>query len=77
MITWQRVSVRYIVDDVDARRLLHAPARFHLVTHPAPSFAMLSRRAAAGTVRARAGRAAAQAMPDGRDPNRWLEPLLS
>ncbi len=65
-----RVSVRYIVDDVDAAIAFYCgPLGFHEDMHPAPSFAMLS----FGDLRLvlsapGGGPGGGQAMPDGTMP---------
>jgi catechol 2,3-dioxygenase-like lactoylglutathione lyase family enzyme len=64
------VSVRYIVDDVDAAIVFYRDKLgFTLVMHPAPAFAMLAR----GDLRlvlsvAGGGAGGGQAMPDGTVP---------
>jgi catechol 2,3-dioxygenase-like lactoylglutathione lyase family enzyme len=64
------VSVRYIVDDVEAAmRFYSERLGFKIVMHPGPGFAMLSR----GDLRLLlsapgGGGGAGQAMPDGRRP---------
>lgn len=64
------VSVRYIVDDVDAAIAFYTERLgFAVELHPAPGFAMLSRgplRLMLNTPTGPGG--AAQAMPDGRRP---------
>jgi catechol 2,3-dioxygenase-like lactoylglutathione lyase family enzyme len=74
------VSVRYIVDDVDAaiefycRRL-----GFEEVMHPAPTFAMLSRGELRLALSAPSGAGGGgQAMPDGRvpEPGGWNRFML-
>ena len=64
------VSVRYIVDDVDAAiAFYNRDLGFHLELHPGPGFAMLSRgdlRLLLSTPTGPGG--AAQPMPDGRKP---------
>jgi catechol 2,3-dioxygenase-like lactoylglutathione lyase family enzyme len=70
-----QVSVRYIVDDVDAAIDFYCQALgFHEDMHPAPTFAMLSR----GHLRLvlsspGGGPGGGQAMPDGRmpEPGGW------
>src|SRR5438309_9994162 len=70
-----RVSVRYIVDDVDAAIDFYCNRLgFHEEMHPAPTFAMLAR----GDLRlvlsaAGGGPGGGQAMPDGRlpEPGGW------
>jgi predicted enzyme related to lactoylglutathione lyase len=60
------VSVRYIVDDVDAAIGFYADALgFTLEMHPAPSFAMLSQEDLRLVLSAPGG---GQAMPDGTAP---------
>jgi catechol 2,3-dioxygenase-like lactoylglutathione lyase family enzyme len=65
-----RVSVRYIVDDVDAAiRFYCQELGFHEDMHPAPSFAMLSRGDLRLVLSAPGGGpGGGQAMPDGRAP---------
>jgi catechol 2,3-dioxygenase-like lactoylglutathione lyase family enzyme len=64
------VSVRYIVDDIDAAIAFYTRhLGFHIDLHPGPGFAMLSR----GNLRLllntpTGGGGAARAMPDGRRP---------
>jgi catechol 2,3-dioxygenase-like lactoylglutathione lyase family enzyme len=64
------VSVRYIVDDVDAAiAFYNRHLGFHVELHPGPGFAMLSRgdlRLLVSTPTGPGG--AAQPMPDGRKP---------
>jgi len=64
------VSVRYIVDDVDAAiAFYNRDLGFHVELHPGPGFAMLSRgdlRLLLSTPTGPGG--AAQRMPDGRKP---------
>jgi len=64
------VSVRYIVDDVDAAiAFYNRHLGFHVELHPGPGFAMLSRgdlRLLLSTPTGPGG--AAQPMPDGRKP---------
>lgn len=64
------VSVRYIVDDVDAAiAFYNRDLGFHVELHPGPGFAMLSRgdlRLLLSTPTGPGG--AAQPMPDGRKP---------
>ncbi len=64
------VTVRYIVDDVDAAIAFYTRhLGFHVELHPSPGFAMLSRddlRLLLNTATGSGG--AAQAMPDGRKP---------
>jgi catechol 2,3-dioxygenase-like lactoylglutathione lyase family enzyme len=64
------VSVRYIVDDVDAAIAFYTERLgFTVELHPAPGFAMLSRGDLRLLVNARGGPGgAAQPMPDGRRP---------
>lgn len=76
MSTGQSVSVRYIVDDVDAAIAFYRDALgFEVVMHPAPAFAMLARGqlrlvlsapVVPGTPGGGAG--GGQAMPDGTLP---------
>ena len=71
------VSVRYIVDDVDAAIGFYADALgFTLEMHPAPAFAMLSRETCASCCRRpAAGRAAARRCRTGPSRAGRLEPL--
>jgi catechol 2,3-dioxygenase-like lactoylglutathione lyase family enzyme len=64
------VSVRYIVDDVDAAIAFYTERLgFTVELHPAPGFAMLSRGDLRLLVNASGGPGgAAQPMPDGRRP---------
>jgi catechol 2,3-dioxygenase-like lactoylglutathione lyase family enzyme len=69
------VSVRYIVDDVDAAIAFYCGnLGFTEVMHPAPAFAMLSRGELRLNLSAPGGGAGGgQAMPDGRlpEPGGW------
>jgi catechol 2,3-dioxygenase-like lactoylglutathione lyase family enzyme len=69
------VSVRYIVDDVDAAIAFYCgDLGFTEVMHPAPAFAMLSRGDLRLNLSAPGGGAGGgQAMPDGRlpEPGGW------
>lgn len=69
------VSVRYIVDDVDAAIDFYCQRLgFHEDIHPAPAFAMLSRGDLRLVLSAPgAGPGGGQAMPDGRmpEPGGW------
>ena len=69
------VSVRYIVDDVDAAIAFYCGnLGFTEVMHPAPAFAMLSRGDLRLTLSAPGGGpGGGQAMPDGRlpEPGGW------
>ena len=64
------VSVRYIVDDVEAAIAFYTQSLgFTLAMHPAPSFAMLTRGDLRLLVNATTGPGgASQPMPDGRRP---------
>jgi catechol 2,3-dioxygenase-like lactoylglutathione lyase family enzyme len=64
------VSVRYFVDDVDAAIAFYTERLgFEVDMHPAPGFAMLSRRELRLLLNAPGGGGgAAQPMPDGRTP---------
>src|SRR3954449_2144648 len=64
------VSVRYIVDDVDAAVAFYTELLgFEVVMRPAPPFAMLARRELRLLLNAPSGPGgAAQPMPDGRKP---------
>jgi len=70
-----KVSVRYIVDDVDAAIDFYCrQLGFHEDMHPAPSFAMLSHGDLRLVLSARSGQAGGgQAMPDGTvpEPGGW------
>jgi catechol 2,3-dioxygenase-like lactoylglutathione lyase family enzyme len=64
-----RVSVRYIVDDVDAAIDFYCrELGFHEEMHPAPSFAMLSHGDLRLVLSAPGGAGGGQAMPDGASP---------
>jgi catechol 2,3-dioxygenase-like lactoylglutathione lyase family enzyme len=65
-----RVSVRYIVDDVDAAIAFYRDLLgFELVMHPAPPFAMLSRGDLQLLLSAPSGRGGGgQVLSDGRRP---------
>ena len=74
------VTVRYIVDDVDAAIDFYARhLGFQEVMHPAPTFAMLSRGDLRLVLSAPSGLpGGGQAMPDGTLPApRRMEPLLA
>jgi predicted enzyme related to lactoylglutathione lyase len=63
------VSVRYIVDDVDAAIAFYTShLDFHVDLHPAPGFASLSRGNLRLLLNAPGAGGAGQAMPDGRKP---------
>lgn len=64
------VSVRYIVDDVDAAIAFYTShLGFAVVAHPAPGFAILSKGDLRLLINATSGPGgAAQPMPDGRRP---------
>jgi len=64
------VSVRYIVDDVDAAIAFYSNhLGFSVAAHPAPSFAILAKGALRLLVNGSGGPGgAAQPMPDGRRP---------
>jgi catechol 2,3-dioxygenase-like lactoylglutathione lyase family enzyme len=63
------VSVRYIVDDVDAAIAFYTKSLdFHVDLHPAPGFASLSRGNLRLLLNAPGAGGAGQAMPDGRKP---------
>lgn len=64
------VSVRYIVDDVDAAIAFYTShLGFSVVAHPAPGFAILSKGDLRLLINATSGPGgAAQPMPDGRRP---------
>ena len=66
----ETVSVRYIVDDVDAAIAFYTDALgFEVLMHPAPAFAMLHRGPLRLMLSAPVGEGGgAQAMPDGRRP---------
>jgi catechol 2,3-dioxygenase-like lactoylglutathione lyase family enzyme len=68
------VSVRYIVDDVDAAVAFYTThLGFELRMRPAPGFAMLSRGALRLLLNAPGAGGAGQAMPDGTvpEPGGW------
>jgi catechol 2,3-dioxygenase-like lactoylglutathione lyase family enzyme len=68
------VSVRYIVDDVDAAVAFYTShLGFELRTRPAPGFAMLSRGDLRLLLNAPGAGGAGQAMPDGTvpEPGGW------
>jgi catechol 2,3-dioxygenase-like lactoylglutathione lyase family enzyme len=68
------VSVRYIVDDVDAAIEFYERLGFHEDMHPAPPFAMLSRGDLRLLLSAPGGQGGGgQAAPDGRipEPGGW------
>jgi catechol 2,3-dioxygenase-like lactoylglutathione lyase family enzyme len=63
------VSVRYIVDDVDAAIEFYTKLLgFRVELHPAPGFATLSRGGLRLLLNAPGAGGAGQAMPDGRKP---------
>jgi catechol 2,3-dioxygenase-like lactoylglutathione lyase family enzyme len=64
------VSVRYIVDDVEAAIAFYSERlRFEVELHPAPGFAILSRRGLRLLLNTpTGGGGAGQPMPDGRRP---------
>jgi len=63
------VSVRYIVDDVDAAIAFYTKSLdFHVDLHPAPGFASLSRGNLRLLLNAPGAGGAGQAMPDGHKP---------
>jgi len=64
-----KVSVRYIVADVDAAISFHTELLgFHVERHPAPGFASLSKGDLELLVNRPGAGGAGQAMPDGRVP---------
>lgn len=68
------VSVRYIVDNVDAAMAFYTQhLDFNVDLHPAPGFAMLSRGELRLLLNAPGAGGAGQAMPDGRlpEPGGW------
>ncbi|MGI8577410.1 MAG: VOC family protein [Nocardioidaceae bacterium] len=71
----ETVSVRYIVDDVDAALAFYTiQLGFDVQMHPAPTFAILSRGALRLLLSAPSGRGGGgQSMPDGRlpEPGGW------
>lgn len=74
------VSVRYIVDDVDAAiRFYTSHLGFNVEMHPAPGFAMLSRGALRLLLNAPGAGGAGETMPDGRrpEPGGWNRIQLS
>ncbi len=69
-----RVSVRYIVDDVDAAIAFYTQhLGFAVQLHPAPAFAILSRGDLRLLLSAPEAGGGGQAMPDGRlpEPGGW------
>jgi catechol 2,3-dioxygenase-like lactoylglutathione lyase family enzyme len=63
------VSVRYIVNDVDAAIAFYTDALgFKVDMHPAPGFAMLSRGELRMLLNKPGAGGAGQAMPDGKSP---------
>lgn len=63
------VSVRYIVDDVDAAIAFYVGhLGFHVLMHPAPGFAALEREGLRLLLNAPGAGGAGQAMPDGSRP---------
>jgi len=63
------VSVRYIVDDVEAAISIYTKhLDFRVDLHPAPGFAALSRGSLRLLLNAPGAGGAGQAMPDGRKP---------
>ena len=74
------VSVRYIVDDVDAALAFYREQLgFEEVMHPAPTFAMLTRGDLRLVLSAPSGEGGGgQAMPDGRvpEPGGWNRLML-
>lgn len=62
------VTVRYIVDDVDAAIPFYALLGFKVEQHPAPGFASLSRGNLRLLLNKPGAGGAGQAMPDGRKP---------
>jgi catechol 2,3-dioxygenase-like lactoylglutathione lyase family enzyme len=64
------VSVRYIVDDLEAAIAFYRDdLAFEVVMHPAPTFAMLSRESLRLLLSVPSGQGGGgQAMPDGRRP---------
>jgi catechol 2,3-dioxygenase-like lactoylglutathione lyase family enzyme len=74
------VSVRYIVDDVDAALAFYCEQLgFEEVMHPAPTFAMLTRGDLRLALSAPSGEGGGgQAMPDGRvpEPGGWNRVML-
>ena len=73
------VSVRYIVDDVDAAIDFYCgQLGFAEVMHPDPAFAMLTQRRPAAGPAAPVGptQAAAAAMPDGTTRTRRMGPIM-
>jgi catechol 2,3-dioxygenase-like lactoylglutathione lyase family enzyme len=68
------VSVRYIVDDIDAAIAFYTERLgFEVVMHPAPPFAMLARGDLRLLLSAPGGPGGGAAMPDGRmpEPGGW------
>jgi catechol 2,3-dioxygenase-like lactoylglutathione lyase family enzyme len=63
------VSVRYIVEDVDAAiEFYRGQLGFEVQMHPAPTFAMLARGDLRLLLSAPSGEGGGQIMPDGRRP---------
>lgn len=63
-----KVSVRYIVDDVEAALPFYQQLGFEVQMHPAPGFAALKRGALQLLLNQPGAGGAGQAMPDGRKP---------
>ena len=63
-----KISVRYIVNDVDAAIPFYESLGFKVVTHPAPGFAALSMEGMRLLLNRPGAGGAGQAMADGRAP---------
>jgi catechol 2,3-dioxygenase-like lactoylglutathione lyase family enzyme len=63
-----KLSIRYIVHDVDAAIPFYELLGFQLVLHPAPGFAGLSKDGVQLLLNRPGAGGAGQAMPDGREP---------
>jgi catechol 2,3-dioxygenase-like lactoylglutathione lyase family enzyme len=64
----ERVSVRYIVNDVEAAIAFYQRLEFEVKMHPAPGFAALERDNVRLLLNEPGAGGAGQAMPDGRRP---------
>lgn len=62
------VSVRYIVDNVEAALPFYEMLGFEVAMHPAPGFAALEREGIRLLLNEPGAGGAGQAMPDGREP---------
>lgn len=72
-MTGPRVSVRYIVDSVEAALPFYEALGFEVLMHPAPGFAALEMDGLRLLLNQRGAGGAGQAMPDGREsqPGGW------